>query len=743
MNELYFEKYANFDRINEPVRFSIPFAKGAVTNLDKLQIYNEKFNKKEIVPLQHRALGFWDDGSIKWAKVDFMADLPANKSAVYNYDFNGTKQDSPFVLKQSHLNEVLEIDNGIISLTIGNDTGFKPFLNFTHNGFSHDKIDGPYVLDETGEKYTAILSEPWHIEENGAVMLKLSAKGTHKNATNIDYMDFIITLSIYANTPWFEIQYRIINRLEEDYTFIKKIAMDLLFDANVNDSHTIATSNYLSNIITETGENELQQMIDADYLMYDGNEQVPEVFYGTFFADWNSKEKGGICATHYQAYQNFPKAFKASKNKLSIDILPEEHSKLKYYRGMAKNHTLFIHLHSGTESMENINKRSLMLQHMDKPILPASVYEESGCYPNFFPQKKLIAFETLLLQLADKRGKAYGMLHWGDCPDSGYSAQGRGGGDPVWTNNEYDMPFAAIQLFARCGKRRMLDYALVSGAHWMDIDVIHHSNDPLRFGGQVEHSKDHVTGPVEISHQWVEGLFAYYYQTGDQFAYDTVIGIGKNIKRHLDQPRFQKKGGVNARETGWALRALTALYLETNDKSWLEQADFIVSHFTVWKDTYGGWFAPYTDHTTIRVPFMISIAVASLMRYYRVRPNENIKTMITEAMDDLIENALLESGVFYYKELPSLAHPNGNPIILEALACAYELTSDEKYLKAGLTLFLQKIKSSAGAGGGKKEKIKDGILLAGAGPKTFAQSFYPLSYYYFHLCKTNLLNELN
>jgi len=733
MSELYFEKYANFNRVNEPVSVSLPFEKGTVTSLDNLRIYNET----GATPLQHRALGFWNDGSVKWAKVDFMANLPANKDATYNYDFNGVKQNSPFILKQAQ--DVLAIENGSISLTLGNAAGKTPFESITHGGFSLNKIDGPYMLDDSGNKHTAILTQPWQTEEEGAVMLKLSAKGKHKSPNETDYMDFIITLSIYANTPWFEVGYRIINRLDPEYTFIKKIALDLHL-SDPADTHTIATSNYLSNIKTETGQAELHKIIDADYLMYDANEQIPESFYGTFFADWNSK-KGGICATHYQAYQNFPKALKVSKHKLSIDILPEEHGQLKYYRGMAKNHTFFLHLHGNQETIENINKRSLMLQHMDKPILPASIYEKSGCYPNFFPKNLRPTFESFLLGMADNRGRAYGILHWGDCPDLGYSQQGRGEGEYVWTNNEYDLPYAAMQLYARSGVRRMLDYVLISGAHWVDIDVCHHNPDPLRHGAQVEHSRDHVTGNVEISHEWVDGLFAYYYQTGDSFAYDTVIGIGQNIMRHLDQPRYQQGGGINARETGWALRALTTLYQETNDESWLRHASFIVSHFISWKNTHGGWLAPYTDHTIIRVPFMISIAAVSLMKYYRVKPSESIKSMIIDAMDDLIENALLGNGIFYYKELPGLRKPSGNPITMEALACAYELTGDEKYLRAGIAIFKHTI-ARKDSGPGKKEKIKDGVLMAGSSPKGFAQAFSPVTYYYYHMSNTEILNEV-
>jgi len=741
MSKLYFEKYANFDRINEPVRVSIPIKKGEVTALDKLRIIDSSATDTAVS--QARALGYWGDGSIKWAKVDFMANLPANKDAMYGFDFNGTTgkvTTSP--IKLDAKDDTLAIDNGCINLTFGNKAGAAPFHSLRHIDFylGQEQIDGPYIFDDNNIKYNAMLNTPWTIEENGPVLVKLSAAGTHKSHSNAEYMDFIITVTVYANTPWFEIGYRIINKQEPDYSFIKKIAFDLHFDKEAHGTHSIATSNYLSNIKTESGEQNLHFMIDADYLISDANEHIPEVFYGTFFADWNSK-KGGICATLYQAYQNFPKAFTINKSIMSIQLLPEDYESLKYYRGMAKNHTLFLHLHSGDEPIDSINKRSLMLQHTDKPILPAYVYEESGCYPRFFAKNKWPDFESLLIGMADNRGKAYGILHWGDCPDSGYSQQGRGGGDYVWTNNEYDFPYAAMQLYARTGIRRMLDYALTAAAHWVDIDVCHYDHDPLKHGAQIEHSKDHVTGNVEISHEWVEGLFAYYYQTGDKFTYDTAIGIGQNIMRHLDEPRYQKKGEVNARETGWALRALTAIYLETNDKSWLKHADFIVSHFKSWKETYGGWFAPYTNHTVVRVPFMISVAVASLMRYYWVKPDESIKAMIIDAMDDLLENAVLDNGMFYYKELPSLNKPGPNPIPLEALACAYELTGDEKYLQAGVPLFMLKMKSLEGAGR-KKDKIPGGLLQAGPGPKAFAQSFYPLAYYYYHVSNTGILKAL-
>ncbi|MCL2528249.1 MAG: glycoside hydrolase family 127 protein [Defluviitaleaceae bacterium] len=739
MNNLYFEKHASFERKNEPVKVSIPFAKGEVKDINTLRIHSENGSAVS----QSQVLGNWDDGSVKWAKVDFLADLPANKSKMYHYDFSGSTTHNPGVAITEN-GPTLIAYNGCIRITLNNTPGEQPIHSIEGNGLSIGprQISGPYIMDCNNQKHFAVINSPWSIEDHGPVMTKLSAAGSHYCENGNKFLDFILTITIYANTPWFEVGYRIINRDDFAYVYIKKIALSLLFNSRSGDDFSIATSNYGSNIRTTTqGAEDLYTAIDADYLINDANEQIPEVFYGTFFADWNNKENGGICATHYQAYQNFPKALRVGGRILSLEFLPENHGLIKYYRGMAKSHTFFLHLHPGDEDIQDINKRSLMLQQMDRPILPPAVYEKSGCFPGIFANRKWIPFDSYIMALADNRGKSFGFLHWGDHPDSGYSQQGRGGGDYIWTNNEYDFPLAAMQLYARSGERRVLDYALTAGAHLVDIDICHSSSNPLMQGAQIEHCRDHVFGNAIICHMWVEGLFAYYYQTGDKFAYDTAIELGHNIIRHLKQPRYQQKGMINARETGWALRALTALYQETGEENWLQQAESIVSHFVDWKEAYGGFVSPYTDHTLVRVPFMISVAVCSLMRYYRVRPDDIVKNMIIDAMDDLIENALLENGLFYYKESASLRKPGFNTIVLEALAYAYQLTGDEKYLQAGIPTFAHNIRSPLKVGR-KKDKIKDGVLQDGPGPKAFAQGFYPLTVFFCHASKTKIMEKL-
>ena len=73
-----------------------------------------------------------------------------------------------------------------------------------------------------------------------------------------------------------------------------------------------------------------------------------------------------------------------------------------------------------------------------------------------------------------------------------------------------------------------------------------------------------MNGVLVPSHEWVEGFLDYYHLTGDERGLETALGIGENIMKLLDTPAYMVAGESNARETGWALRALTALSLSAD-----------------------------------------------------------------------------------------------------------------------------------------------------------------------------------
>ncbi len=720
LNKLYFEKLSSFDRIKEPCSLAVPFPEGEIFDLENLAVADDNGQ----VLSQAVSTALWKDGSVKWALINFLADLPGNKSKVYYC--KSVKEKLKFDnIKIDFKDNFITVDTGNVLVRLNKKGNIFNLIQSENIRFEEKNIKGPVL----NGKYTAVV-EKWKVVAEGAVTAVIEGKGKHFDKEGNSLLDFIIKLQFFRDKEWFKIDYKILNFEKSDYVEIKSLNLDFC-KKSINDIKTcIAKSNYTTDFIDGEKNNSIYYEIDAKHLIYEANEHFPEVFYGTFFADWNDGE-GGICATLFQAYQNYPKALKADKNGIYVYIVPKG-AKIEFLRGMAKTHTLFIHLHSGKTTKEELNIRSLQFQMPDRPYIDTQVYQEAKVFPDIFLDRadQIKEFEQAFVHKIDARGKAYGILNWGDVPDMHYTKQGRGNGELVWVNNEYDFPHTAMLMYARTGERRMLDYMLVSAGHWLDIDICRSSDDEYRLYGQIEHSARHVTGKIEISHEWVDGLLDYYHVTGDKFAYESAIEIGNNIKRNLKQHRYNKSGEINARETGWALRAFVSLYNETNDERWLEDANFIVGHFESWKEKYGLWLAPYTDHVAIRVPFMISIAVVSLMRYYEIKPNIEIKNMIVEAVDDMIENCILDSGLFYYKELPSLKRNGNNTTVLEALTCAYRLTGRRKYLEAGIVTFSVYMKEKGGGYSGEKYEKDGAVVVSGASTKGIAQSFLPVASFY-------------
>jgi hypothetical protein len=725
MIKLHFEKISRFQRKGEFVETALPFAKGELHDAGSILVHDGGLSIRP----QAAVTAKWPDGSIKWVHLSFLADLPANASKDYFLSTDGgeANTDHPAVTVDPAGRIV---NTGVLEAALSPKGSARLFERLTGPAsFEGEEIEGP-ILTSGGRDYTITLERDWQFCETGPYRIIAENSGRHYDSSGDSLFAFTVRLHFTAGHPWFGIEYRFSHREPQAELPLES----LVFRVKEQDTDarvTLGISNYRTSFSEAKAGEGVEKLIDADHLLYEANEQIPETLYGTFFADWRTKGKG-LCATIFQAQQNFPKALKADSEGLKISLLPRGEEPLRILRGMEKTHYVCFHLHNGAEEINELNIRSLQFQLPDRPIPATEVFKNAGILENVFMDTLVPVVESNLLSRADSTGKAYGMLCWGDAVDSGYTEQGRGKGKVVWTNNEYDYPHANMLMFVRTGERRFLDKLFAAARHWMDVDICHCSDDPLRLGAQIMHSARHVTGTVAPSHEWVEGLLDYYHLTAERRAFDCALGIGENILRVLETPQFQQKGEINARETGWALRSLTALYVETGDSGWLEKCDWIVGHFVEWKKEFGLWLSPYTSHSAIRVPFMISVAVNSLMRYYRVRPQGIIKEMITAAMDDLLENARLPDGQFYYKELPSLRHVSVNTIGLEALSYAYELTGDKKYLEGGLPVFRTVIGVSGGGSGnkpmsGKKQIIEDAVISMGNGTKPFAQSHIPIA----------------
>lgn len=786
MIQLHFDKLYGTARKLEPCQAAVPFPKGACRDEKDFWLVQEGRRR----PVQTKVTSRWEDSSVRWLHVDFQADFRANQAEDC---FLAAGEEA----KAYPLGDVEMLTMGMEPETkLGMEPGKRIQVSADFSAelskAGEDRLikemvfrgkalpctfPGLVLRERTADGVRDYKSRviSWETVEEGALTAAYACTMELNREDGEKQLRAEALLRFWGGKPWVELEYRLVNTCEErldlaslGWRIAERGGCGAESDSECragsdagcragndagcgagSDAGTAGgpvrtltgISNYRTRFqVSETGER-LQVLADADLVMNTANEHFAEVFFGTLFCS-RSRGDVGITATIWQAQQNFPKAVTADEDGLEIFLVPEGKDRVVMEPGMARTQKVLLHVHEGNVPKEELAARSTIYQMPDKCRLDPEIYHQAGVFEDVFlaSEKRIPEYERVLRARADNHARGYGMLNWGDAPDPGYTKQRRGGDEVVWTNNEYDFPHACFLLYARTGERRFLDYGLVAAEHWMDVDVCHYSKDPLLFGGQWEHTRRHVVdSTIVCSHQWVEGLLDYWHFTGDPRAFETAVGIGENVLRLLDTPMFHQKGGINARETGWALRTLSALYRETQDEKWLSRCQWIVGHFTEWKEEYGHWLSPYLDNTFIHVVFMISVAVGSLMRYYRIRPEESLRQMIVEEVEDMVNSCMLEDGTFYYKELPSLNRSGTNPLILEALVYAWELTGDRKFLEAGLVTFGNIMAGNKLSIGGEKRHEGDAVIQSGDGTKTFAQSFLPLAIYYKAAAEEGLL----
>lgn len=791
MITLYVEKLYRYPRIAEYMSVAVPFKPGELTDISKVCVYDGehvlptqckvtgRYPDSSVKYLLVRFVGDLPGNAGKEFQLDIVA---AGGRCGFDTSVNVAELTSGYRITNGVLD--FQVEN--------NGAELFQYLKDGNREYTKNHFAGPYLEVRRGEEilpFAEMQFGTWQVAELGQLCTVLKNKGIHRivaarktkevsavcEAELELEITFEVKLTVWAGKPWVEVSYRLINTSEQELDigtlgFYCKAEEDSPIGSVIvggmgaedtgqnTENHILQAagsihrtkgtaelsaleqlcpvehvrtctgySNYKTEFTVGADGATVVETVTSKRMMSEMNEHFSEVFYGTFFAD-RTDARGGICATIYQAQQNYPKAVMADKDGLAVMLVPKDEDRVVMQPGMSREQRFLLHFHDSKEPLAELDNRSLIYQMPDRPVISPKVFKVAGVMPDIFPDKMDAEAEIMLIRKADGHNRVFGMLNWGDTFDANYSSQGRGGGRPVWTNNEYDYPHACALMYARTGTRRFLDYLLVSAAHWMDVDICHYSNDPLRLGGQVEHTCGHVVnGKVIVSHEWVEGLLDYYHFYGDERGLETAVGIGENVLRLLNTPQYTGGGEISARETGWALRTFTALYVETGEERWLEKCQWIVGHFKEWEANYGHWLSPYTDNTLIRVGFMISVAVGSLMRYYRVRPSEELREMMIRAIDDLVENCRLENGLFYYKELPSLTRLGGNTLLLEAMAIGYELTGDSRYLEAGMPTYQQALRESVSKAGGQRVHMEDAVIWPGESAKGFGQSFLPLA----------------
>lgn len=160
-----------------------------------------------------------------------------------------------------------------------------------------------------------------------------------------------------------------------------------------------------------------------------------------------------------------------------------------------------------------------------------------------------------------KRFGRLGLLNFGD----NFGSDGMN-----WDNVEYDLGYSFLQQFRRTGNVDALRMGQDIVLHNMKVDIAR-----IRDGYEwpSHHTGDHSEKLAGLGHTWCEGLWNYYFLTGDRQAARKALGVSNTIAHQVPSLMAAGTPGVGGGRTyGWSVVGLMAAYGATSDPLYLNAA---------------------------------------------------------------------------------------------------------------------------------------------------------------------------
>ena len=654
------------------------------------------------VPVQFKVLSRWggtrDDGSLpaKWALIEFLADVPANGTAVY-FLRQGTRAQGN--LTSQALPGEIVVSTGAADFTI-DTTQFTLLKDVKVGGVS--VIGGPGALivhDVNGTSIDSMLTETvW--EEQGDVRAVLRQKGmlgalglnfTVRYTFWTDRTDVKVDFRLENNNANGELPYlgsTIGHAWFEDLTLVLH-GTDAQADVQLTDG--VRNTNGASWSLEQdyTSPIEALQMLTGFQLRESGpgisSVQQDARADGTVAL----RSAGNSLAVSVDRFwQNFPKGFSAAGDMLAIDLWPAfgngpeyggqwglpsspvtDPLSLDYYRfegGRWKTVTLGLDFRQGAYSAAELTHRAKAL---DKPLMALwdpAFYAKSFVFGTLVVERRNWnkvsnnRYERMLDILARddaaddqpslgkiglpgfrERGGTYGGRQMYGWENFGDLAWGDG-----FCSNHYDLVWGVLINYPRTADYSFFDVARDLVAHRRDYDQ-NHTQDPSaqRRGGQYyEKGYWHGNfGPPAPSHTWVQGLLLWYVLTGDEGAYEAAKEVGDFVIR-LHPETWD--GWWGSRIPGWETEALLNLYLYLGDSVYLSTAQQSIVNYEQQEQANGGGgyvLNPGWTSNPHAQTWMHCIMFNTLGKYHLMTGDPSVLPLMGRMADWIVNEVVLET----------------------------------------------------------------------------------------------------
>ncbi len=690
------ESLAELD--NYLITRGVPMPVGKVEDASSVAVYDREGN---ILPSEGKALQRRPDGSIEWLLMDILVSLaPQEEISVFAVPVRGECAGVSNQVEIHENGSEITLRNGLSEVTVSRDGGSlirKLVLNGKElvNDDCHVDLE---VLDGGGKIHRASLNGEYEISvpHSNRLTGTIRIEGKHKARDGHLFLDFALRLTLTVGRPDLKLEHTFYCREEQEGKIpVKAIRLVMPTRMEPSSKKLIKQSHHGHGWFPRTveiAENvEIVSSSVADLDNYNQGNSGPGVSHpcagGNVFIrnaeslheDWSEypfhmrpgqgsgfradlqisgirsvypflawQESDCTLVTSFEHWRQLhPKSISIDEDLIVFSIWPEWASPMQLVQGVSKSHILWLTAEPRIMDMQEIEYQALnwetgYVEPVDisfDPDWPAYC-EVLECHEALrYQPAKYPLLENLIEPVPSAgnparhtydRQPATGMFHFGDIVTDDASS---------CVNNEDDSQVCfPLQHFLRTGQTYAWDYGKESARHYMEVDFCEWSTDSRQRGGLIPHTGHHFVGNVYPSHQWPEGILAYYYLSGDERARNVVIAVGDNCCYWAEN--LIELVCCDGREAGMPLVNLACAYRLTRDEKYIHAARNIIENFHIkWMKKYGELKYPYPQGANQK---LISgygdwSSFAGLYRIWELTGDDDIKGLLLKILKQAIK----------------------------------------------------------------------------------------------------------
>lgn len=703
-----------------PVRAGVPFTRGDIFSTRNIRLLGPDGAP---YPSAWSVLSRWPDGSIRWAAVEFRADAPAALTEyAVEYGSAVTPWAGEAAVQVDAGEDVIRVDTGRLRF----DVQREPFAAFTNvqvrgeDGAWRESSAGEMTLlaeDTDGLRYEGARGvRAFELESLNSEVAVIRAEGDHIAEDGSELLHWEVRIYAYADSQIARVFHTFgMNDLTQQMSEFRRIAMAWNSPAGAGAPFTLGGDEPISLQVPAQGQARLFQHIDDEYaLELPTGEQS-----GNRAAGWVSVGDGdsGMTIAMRDFWEHYPKSIQVAPGVVEMDIAPLL-APDQYDAFPELEHVLFAPFRGGVyRFMQGLQKRHEMMvqfgardddaiEAFRSPAVVAVTPERhrdteglgriaiSADLPPEFAEYTDAVRSGLDAYVAEReQDRLYGFMHFGDWfGERRYN----------WGNMEYDTPHGFLMEFASSGDPEFFVEGEHAARHYMDIDIVHHAENPRHIGLIWVHAMLHTGGyyergewdpayPVASNrnwgHMWGEGLADYYWLSGDKRAREVILKIADMAASEYIDERGHVQPGTGwiiARHPGWMSKILIAGYAVSGDEYYLNAAKTHLDYWVDFQTENGGWdrrlgggHCPCDPPHIGEAGFMVAVLMSGMKRYHELTGDERIGEAIVKGSRWLIEDLWIpEHQGFRYTSCPTQTRGGGAMHMIEPVTYAHRLEPD-------------------------------------------------------------------